>query len=68
MLVMEVSGIMKTATQKRARINQLDDGDWLYLLLANIHEEVANQPSPQAVERIRGRLLAQIQPPARVAA
>lgn len=68
MLVMEVSGIMRTAANQRTRLDRLADREWLSRLLTDIHEEVTSQPSPQAVERIRSRLLAQIRAPTQAAA
>ena len=59
---------MTTATRKRTRIERLDEGDWLYPLLADAHQQLARQPSPQAVGRIRRRLLARIKAPVRAAA
>lgn len=60
--------MMKTATEHKLDIDRLDDGDWLHRLLADIQEDVAGHPSPRAVERIRGRLLAEMKRPARAAA
>lgn len=68
MLVVEVHRIMTTATKRRTRVDRLDDGEWLYGLLTDVHRQVASHPSPQAIERIRRRLLAEIRTPARAAA
>jgi hypothetical protein len=68
MLVVEVQETMTTATKKRTRIDRLDDGEWLSQLLADVRAEVASNPKPQAIERIRGRLNAEIDTPARAAA
>jgi hypothetical protein len=59
---------MKTATREIARIERPDEGTWLHALLADIQREISSQPSPTAVERIRDRLLAQMDRPARAAA
>ena len=59
---------MRTATAEHTRVDRLQDGDWLYRLLGDIRDEVARRPSRRAVERIRGRLLAQMKTPARAAA
>ncbi len=59
---------MKAAVEERTRIDQLDEGDWLHLLLADVHQEVARQPSHRAVGRIRSRLLLQMKMPTRAAA
>lgn len=69
MVVMEVS-VMSSITRiaQRAPIGQLDEGEWLHRLLADVHEDVVRQPSPAAITRIRHLLMAQIKAPARVAA
>lgn len=67
MLALEVSITMKAATQK-TEIERLDDGAWVSELLAEIKTEVAAQPSADAIERIRSRLLAQIREPFEAAA
>jgi hypothetical protein len=59
---------MATATQKRTRIDKLDEGDWLQRLLTSEHQRVATDPSPQAIARIRQRILAEMKTPARAAA
>ncbi len=59
---------MNAQNEKRIRIDRLDEGEWLHLLMAETREDVTSQPSPQAVERIRARIMAEIQVPARVAA
>ena len=56
-----------TATKERIRIEQ-EETDWLYQLLADIQKDVAAQPRPQAVQRIRARLQAAIDRPVRAAA
>lgn len=47
---------MKTEESKYTRIDQLDRGDWLYTMLGEAREDVARQPSPAAIKRIRARL------------
>ena len=60
---------MATASSKHTRIDQLDEGEWLHRLLAPAHERIATNPSPQAIQRIRARLLREIsKTPARKAA
>jgi hypothetical protein len=60
---------MAIASSKHTRIDQLDEGEWLHRLLAPAHQRVATHPSPQAIERIRARLLREIvKTPARQAA
>jgi hypothetical protein len=48
-------------TDNRRKISQpapgLDDGKWLYLLLAPVREDIRQHPSPLAVMRIRQRVL-----------
>ena len=68
MLVVEVQETMTTATKKRTRIDRLDEGEWLIELLADVRAEVASYPKPQAIARIRERLYAEIETPARAAA
>lgn len=47
---------MKTEKRKPTRIDQLERGDWLYKMLDEAREDVARQPSPAAIKRIRARL------------
>ena len=54
-------------SKKRIRIHR-PEGEWLMELLADVHQDIAKQPSPQAIERIRQRLFSEIGVPARVAA
>lgn len=72
MLVVEVPTAMRTATKHETRagtrIERLDEGDWLNRLLADVHDNVARQPSAGAIERMRGRVLAEIEQPIRAAA
>lgn len=67
MLVVEVQETMTTA-KKRTRIDRLDEGEWLSELLADVKAEVASNPKPQAIERMRDRLYAEIDAPTRAAA
>ena len=67
MLVLE-EPTMRTATNEFTGIERRDEGEWLHLLLADIQREMAGQPGPGAVDRIRGRLRAQMDRPAKVAA
>lgn len=59
---------MRTQTKDRARIDQLDKGEWLYRLLDDVRQEVAEQPKAEAIKRIRARLLVEMQRPERAAA
>ena len=47
---------MKTKESKPTRIDHLDQGTWLRTMLTEVREDVAHQPSPAAVKRIRARL------------
>ena len=57
-----------TTAKKRTRIDRLDEGEWLSQLLADVRAEVASNPNPQAIERMRDRLYAEIDAPTRAAA
>ena len=60
---------MKTATKtKPAEIEYIDDGSWLRENLAGVRREVAKQPTPEAIGRMRGRLMAQLKRPTQAAA
>lgn len=59
---------MVSGTEYRTPVEQLEQGEWLRLLLADVQRDVARHPSADAVERIRGRLLAQLRKPTRAAA
>ena len=39
---------------------ELDEGEWLYVLLAPVRERIRQQPSPLAVLRIRRRIWREI--------
>jgi hypothetical protein len=47
---------MKTEESRPTRIDQLDQGTWLRTMLNEVRDDVALQPSPAAVKRIRARL------------
>jgi len=47
---------MKTEEPKNTRIDQLEQGNWLYTMLGEARADVARQPSPAAIKRIRARL------------
>lgn len=53
---------------KRAKIDRLDEGDWLHSLLAEGQLQIANHPKPQAVKRIRQRLFDELGRPEQAAA
>lgn len=56
---------MATDRRKRTRNDMLDEGDWLYPLVADGHKQIARQPKAKAIKRIRERLLDEIEEPAR---
>lgn len=60
--------MMRTDIQEATRIDRMDNGDWLYRLLADVRQEVAERPSAGAIRRIRARLLAEMKPAVRAAA
>jgi hypothetical protein len=69
MLEVEACAMNKvTSITRRTRIDEVDEGEWLHRLLADVHDDVARQPSPAAIRRMRGRLMAQIKRPAKAAA
>ena len=47
---------MKTERSKAMRIDRLDQGNWLYTMLNEARKDVARQPGPAAIKRIRARL------------
>ncbi len=47
---------MNSEESTPTRIDQLDQGKWLYGLLGDVRKNVAKQPSAAAIERIRARL------------
>ncbi len=60
---------MKTKMNKNATEDRKpDEGDWLYAILTDVHEELANQPRPQAIQRIRDRIDEALSPSERAAA
>ena len=62
---------MATPRNKRSNrrtTDRLDEGDWLYPLLAEAKQQVTRPPRPQAIGRIRRRLLAEIDAPTQAAA
>ncbi len=59
---------MRTIARRTARIGPPGEGEWLLRLLADINRDVASHPRPEAIKRMRTRLLETIRPPARAAA
>ena len=53
---------------KRGKSDQLDEGDWLHSLLAEGQLQIVKHPKPQAVKRIRQRLLDELEGPSQAAA
>ncbi len=48
---------MKRNESNRTRIDQLEGGEWLYDLLVEVRKDVAQKPSSAAIDRIRARLV-----------
>ena len=59
---------MASEKTKRTKHDQLDEGDWLHSLLAEGQQQIAKHPKPQAVKRIRRRLLDELERPDQAAA
>lgn len=68
MLRVEVSVMTTKAATARTRTISQTDTEWLHRLLADLRQEEAPHPSPQAIARIRGRLVAAMKTPVKVAA
>lgn len=68
MVVMEVSGIMAKAAPKNSSEQQTENSDWLWQLLADVRGDVAKQPAPATVRRMRARLEAGMKRPVKIAA
>ena len=68
MVVMEESGIMAKSAPKNASERRMENSDWLCELLADVRDDVAKQPTPAAVGRMRARLEAGMRRPAKIAA
>jgi hypothetical protein len=56
------------AAKKSSQSVPRDNGAWLLLLLTDIQGEIAQQPTPRAVARIRRRVQAAIKTPIKAAA
>jgi hypothetical protein len=59
---------MTTAIKQQPTIGQLDRGDWLVRLLADVRADVAHQPSANALERMGRRVYEGLKQPTRAAA
>jgi hypothetical protein len=68
MLAVEVSVMSTSASTARRQTISQGDTEWLHRLLADLRQGEAPHPSPQAVARIRGRLVAAMKTPVKVAA
>ena len=68
MLLMEVTGTMTTATKKRSRMSQQDNGEWLAKLLSDVQDQVARHPTDKAIARVRKRILSEMESSDRAAA
>jgi hypothetical protein len=51
---------MGTATKKPAKIERIDNGDWLAPLLVDVKAQLSKEPSTRVVNRMRVRILASI--------
>ena len=47
---------MESKEPKQTRIDRLERGEWLYEMLVDVREDVAQGPSDEAIQRIRARL------------
>ena len=68
MVVMEVTGTMAKTAPKNWFAQDRENSDWLYDLLAEIRADVAKQPTPAVIRRMRARLEAAMKRPAEIAA
>ena len=68
MVVMEVFGVMAKTAPKGASQRRTDNSDWLCELLADVRDDVAKQPTPAAVSRMRARLEVGMRRPVKIAA
>lgn len=59
---------MAKKSRKSAQMEEINDSDWLYELLADTRADLAGQPTPEAIERIRATLKAELDRPAKIAA
>jgi hypothetical protein len=57
-----------SATNVQARLDRLEEGEWLNRLLADMRSEVVSYPSPESVARMRTRLLREMTTPVKAAA
>ena len=49
--------MMNSKESKQTRIDRLERGEWLYDLLVEVRKDVAQKPSVAAINRIRARLI-----------
>ena len=59
---------MAKAAPKNASEQRTENSDWLWKLLADVRVDVAKQPTPVAVRRMRARLEAGMKRPVKIAA
>lgn len=59
---------MAKPSRKAAEIEKINDSEWLFRLLADAREGLANEPTPEAIERIRSTLQAEMDRPDELAA
>ena len=68
MVLMEVTEVMAEIAPKIGAERRTENSDWLWRLLADVRSDVATQPTPAAVRRMRARLEAGMKGPVRIAA
>ena len=68
MVVTEVSGMTAKTAPKNGSPQWTGNSDWLWQLLADVRDDVAKQPTPTAVRRMRARLEAGMRPSVKIAA
>ena len=68
MVAMEVTGVMAKTAPKSGLMQETENAEWLCELLADVRVEVAKNPTPVAVRRMRAALTAGMKRPAKIAA
>ena len=68
MVVMEVTGAMAKTAPKNWFAEDRENSDWLWQLLVEVRADVAKQPTPAVVRRMRARLEAGMKRPVEIAA
>ncbi len=68
MVEMEVTGTMTKTAPKNWFVQDKENSEWLYDLLAEVRADVTIQPTPAAIRRMRAKLEAGMKRPAEIAA